>query len=153
MLAQLIREGYDPFDKNYREIPGTDPKQYHTSYDQAFEALFQPFFDQIAASLPGCDLAVMVTRDETYPPTHVSKYCERQTSDVTYNLAHCRDKRFHSGNAMLNKCGNDTREFLFQAYVRDLGDIFVLVSKPVFVGDRHWGAFMLGLQHEALLDV
>ena len=52
---------------------------------------------------------------------------------------------------MLLKCGDDTREFLFQAYVRDVGDIFVLISKPVFVGGRHWGGFMLGLKHEAML--
>lgn len=31
-----------------------------------------------------------------------------------------------------------------------MGDIFVRVSKPVFVGGRRWGGFMLALTHEAL---
>jgi methyl-accepting chemotaxis protein len=82
----------------------------------------------------------------------VSKYCQRPTGDVNYNMAHCRDRRFHNGNPMLHKCGTDTRDYLFQAYVRDIGDIFVLVSKPVFVNGKHWGGFMFGLQHEALLQ-
>jgi methyl-accepting chemotaxis protein len=151
-LLQLMREGHDVFDKRYRPIPGTDPQQYGVSYGEAFERLFRPFYDQIAAEIPGCDLAVMVTRDEIYPPTHVSKYCLPQTGDLAYDLAHSRDRRFHNGNPMLCKCGNDTRDFLFQAYVRDIGDIFVLVSKPVYVQGRHWGGFMFGLQHEALLD-
>jgi methyl-accepting chemotaxis protein len=151
MLTQLTREGHDVFDKRYQAIPGTDPQQYNVSYGRAFEKLFRPFYDELSASIPGCDLAVMVTKDEAYPPTHVSKYCAPQTDDVVYNTAHCRDKRFHNANPMLSKCGSDTREFLFQAYVRDIGDIFVLVSKPVFVDRRHWGGFMMGLQHEALL--
>lgn len=151
-LLQLVKEGYDVFDKNYQPIPGTDPQQYQISYGSAFEELLRPFFDEMAASIPGCDLAVMVTKDEIYPPTHVSKYCQPQTADVAYNMAHSRDKRFHNGNPMLHKCGIDTREFLFQAYVRDIGDIFVLVSRPVFVQGVHWGGFMFGLQHEALLN-
>jgi methyl-accepting chemotaxis protein len=152
MLVQLMGQGHNVFDKNYTPINGTNPQQYHTSYDRAFEQLFQPYFDAIAGGIPGCDLAVMVTMDDAYPPTHVSKYCMAQTGDLTYDMAHSRDKRFHSGNAMLLKCGNDTQQFLFQAYVRDIGDIFVLVSKPVFVDGRHWGGFMLGLKHDALQE-
>lgn len=151
-LAELAAKGLNVFDKNYVAIPGTNPPQYKVSYGAEFERLFRPFYDEVAASIPGCDLAVMVTRDETYPPTHVSKYCQRPTDDVDFNMAHCRDKRFHNGNPMLLKCGTDTRDYLFQAYVRDIGDIFVLVSKPVFVDGKHWGGFMFGLQHEALLQ-
>ncbi len=151
MLGQLVKQGYDVFDKRYQPIAGTNPQQYHTSYDEAFEKIFRPFYDQAAGRIKGCDLAVMVTEGDIYPPTHVSKYCQPQTEDVARNTAHSRDKRFHKGNAMLSKCGNDTGEFLFQAYVRDIGDIFALVSVPVYVNGRHWGGYMLGLEHEVLL--
>ncbi len=150
MLRQLIAEGHDVFDTNYQPIPGTHPQQYHTSYDRAFAQRFQPKFDAWAASIAGCDLAVMTSVRDAYPPTHVSKYCQRPGNDVAWNLANCRDKRFHSGNEMLSNVSNDQREFLFQAYMRDIGDIFVLVSQPVRVDGRHWGGFMLGLKHEAL---
>jgi len=149
-LKQMMADGYDVFDTKYQPIPGTNPQQYHTSYDRAFEKLFRPKFDEWAAAVPGCDLAVMTSVRDVYPPTHVSKYCQRQGSDVAWNTANCRDKRFHSGNEMLSNVSNDTRPFLFQAYMRDIGDIFVLVSQPVMVDGRHWGGFMLGIQHEAL---
>jgi len=152
MLKQLVSEGYDVFDRNYIPIPGTNPPQYHTSYDEAYAKVFRPKFDAWAAAIPGCDLAVMCNVGDIYPPTHVSKYCQPPSGDVAWDTAHCRDKRFHNGNEMLSNVGNDTREFLFQAYMRDIGDIFVLVSQPVYVDGRHWGGFMFGLQHEALRD-
>jgi len=151
-LKQLTEQGCNVFDKQYQPIPGTNPQQYHTTYDMAYEKLFRPLFDAWADSIPGCDLAVMCTQGETYPPTHVSKYCNRPSGDVAWDTAHCRDKRFHNGNQMLSNVANDTRPFLFQAYMRDIGDIFVLVSQPVYVDGRHWGGFMFGLQHDALKD-
>lgn len=151
MLGQLRAQGQDVFDTRYQPIAGTNPTQYRTSYDRAFEALFRPFFDEVVASIPGCDLAVMCTQGDVYPPTHVSKYCRPQGDDVQANTAFSRDRRFHKGNAMLLKAANDTQPFLFQAYVRDVGDIFVLVSKPVRWQGRHWGCFMLALTSDALL--
>ncbi|WP_249383842.1 methyl-accepting chemotaxis protein [Chitinivorax sp. B] len=152
MLDRLANDGHNLFDKQYKVIQGTNPLQYHVSYDTAFEKLFRPYYDQLTTSISGCDLAVMVTADETYPPTHVSKYCETQTHDVSHNTAYSRDKRFHNSNPMLYKCGKDQGDFLFQAYVRDIGDIFALLSVPIFHRGRHWGGFMFSLQHQALLQ-
>jgi methyl-accepting chemotaxis protein len=151
MLDKLAAEGYDLFDRNYQPIPNTNPQQYHTSYDMAYEKLFRPYFDQLAASIPGCDLAVMCTGEEAYPPTHVSKYCQVQTANVSQNMVVSRDKRFHKANRMLHRTSTDKSPFLFQAYVRDVGDIFALVSVPVFHKGRHWGGMMFGLQHEAII--
>ncbi|SMF33202.1 methyl-accepting chemotaxis protein [Pseudogulbenkiania subflava] len=152
MLDQLAAQGLDLFDKAFKPIPGTSPQQYHTCYDKAYEQLFRPYFDRLAASMPGCDLAVICVGDEAYPPTHVSKYCQPQTDDVARNTLVSRDKRFHKGNPMLHRTSTDKSEFLFQAYVRDVGDIFALVSVPIYHQGRHWGGLMFGLQHEALLQ-
>ncbi|WP_024302635.1 methyl-accepting chemotaxis protein [Pseudogulbenkiania sp. MAI-1] len=152
MLDQLAAQGLDLFDKAFQPIPGTNPQQYHTSYDKAYEQLFRPYFDRLASSIPGCDLAVICVGDEAYPPTHVSKYCQPQTDDVARNMLVSRDKRFHKGNPMLHRTSTDKSEFLFQAYVRDVGDIFALVSVPIYHQGRHWGGLMFGLQHEALLQ-
>ena len=152
MLDQLAAQGLDLFDKAFKPIPGTSPQQYHTSYDKAYEQLFRPYFDRLAADMPVCDLAVICVGDEAYPPTHVSKYCQPQTDDVARNTLVSRDKRFHKGNPMLHRTSTDKSEFLFQAYVRDVGDIFALVSVPIYHQGRHWGGLMFGLQHEALLQ-
>lgn len=151
MLDQLASQGLDLFDKRFQPIAGTNPQQYHTSYDKAYEQLFQPYFDQLAKSIPGCDLAVICVGDEAYPPTHVSKYSQPQTDNVQHNMVVSRDKRFHKANPMLHRTSTDQSKFLFQAYVRDVGDIFALVSMPVYHKGKHWGGMMFGLEHEALI--
>jgi len=151
MLDQLAAQGLDLFDKHFQPIPGTNPQQYHTSYDKAYEQLFQPYFDQLAKSIPGCDLAVICVGDEAYPPTHVSKYSQPQTGNVQHNMVVSRDKRFHKANRMLHRTSTDQSKFLFQAYVRDVGDIFALVSMPIYHKGKHWGGMMFGLEHEALV--
>ena len=80
-----------------------------------FEQVFRPYFDQTTASIPGCDLVVLLTGDETYPPTHISKY-KPATDDPAHNLAFARDKRFHRANRMLHRTCTDSGEFLFQPY-------------------------------------
>ncbi len=152
MLSQLATQGYNLFDRNYQIIPDTNPVQYHTTYDVAYEKLFRTYFDQLMNSIAGCDLAVMCTGDEVYPPTHVSKYCQKQKeNDLKFNIAFSRDKRFHKANKMLHRTTVDPKEFLFQAYVRDVGDIFVLISVPIYHQGRHWGGLMFGLEYQSLL--
>ena len=150
-LEALAAAGHNLFDRQYTPIAGTNPQQYHTSYDRAFEQVFRPYFDQTTASIPGCDLVVLLTGDETYPPTHISKYSQPATDDPAHNLAFARDKRFHRANRMLHRTCTDSGEFLFQAYVRDIGDIYALVSVPVHHRGRHWGGLIFSLRHEALL--
>ncbi|HEY9102502.1 methyl-accepting chemotaxis protein [Chitinimonas sp.] len=151
MCAELIAQGLDLFDKRFQPMAGTDPTQYRTSYDQAYAQRFQPFFDQLSKEIPGCDLACICVGDEAYPPTHVSKYCQPQRpGEVAWNTANSRDKRFHKANPMLHRTATDTSPFLFQAYVRDIGDIFGLVSVPIYVKGRHWGGLMFAIEQKAL---
>lgn len=152
MLSELSQQGFNMFDTQYQPIPNTNPTQYHTSYDHAYEKCFRPYFDSVSNSILGCDLVVMCTRGDSYPPTHVSKYCQPQTQDIQHNIAFSRDKRFHRSNPMLERAGLDEGEFLFQAYVRDVGDIFALVSVPIYHQGKHWGGLMFGLNHEVLLN-
>ena len=53
---------------------------------------------------------------------------------------------------MLQRTCTDTGPFLFQAYVRDIGDIYALISVPVYHQGRHWGGLIFSLRHEALLN-
>ncbi|WP_169741293.1 methyl-accepting chemotaxis protein [Andreprevotia chitinilytica] len=151
-LSGLARDGFNLFDHNYQAIAGTNPTQYHTSYDVEYEKRFQQMFDRYSNDVPGCDLTVICHNDHAYPPTHVSKYCKPHGADVKFNTGNGRDKRFHDGNPMLKKCSLDQSPMLFQAYVRDVGDIFSLVSVPVKVEGRHWGGLMMAIDYEKLID-
>jgi len=153
MCAEMSAQGHDLFDRRFQQIAGTDPAQYHTSYDEAFAKRFQPYYDRLASEVKGCDLAVICVGEEAYPPTHVSKYCQPQKpGEKAWNTAHARDKRFHNANRMLHRTSTDTSPFVFQAYVRDVGDIFGLVSVPVYVKGKHWGGLMFAVEEAALTE-
>ncbi len=40
---------------------------------------------------------------------------------------------------------SNTEPFLLQTYPRDTGEILNDLSLPIFIGERHWGAFILGV--------
>lgn len=151
-LAAMSARGVNLFDTNYTPIAGTDPQQYHTSYDSEFQQMLRPLFDQYTSKVSGADLTVMCAADHAYAPTHVSKYCQPHGADVKHNRAYGRDKRFHDGNPMLKKSARDTAPVMMQAYVRDVGDTFGLVSMPVQVNGRHWGGLLMAVDFQHLLE-
>ena len=57
---------------------------------------------------------------------------------------------FHRVNACCTAPAPDSGEFLFQAYVRDIGIFYAAVSVPVHHRGCHWG-LIFSLRHEALL--
>jgi len=156
--AKLIAEAFEAavarneiaveqlFDTNYREIPGTDPKQYMTDYVALTDRLLPPIQDPVRAIDPRVAFCVAWARDG-YLPTHNPEYSQPQGTDPVWNAAHCRNRRRFDDRAV-RKVAANTKSFLLQTYRRDMGGgTFVLMkdlSAPIFVGGRHWGAFRMG---------
>jgi methyl-accepting chemotaxis protein len=140
-LAQL-------FDENYREIPGTDPKQYLTDYVELTDRLLPPIQDPLQSADPRIAFCVAWAKGG-YLPTHNPNYRRPQGKDPVWNAANCRNRRLFNDRAV-QKVGANTRPFLLQTYRRDMGGgNFVLMkdlSSPIFVRGRHWGAFRMGFR-------
>jgi methyl-accepting chemotaxis protein len=133
-------------DENYREIPGTDPKQYLTDYVALTDRILPPIQDPIQKSDPRIAFCVAWARSG-YLPTHNPNYSLPQGPDPVWNNAHCRNRRiFNDRN--VTKIAQNTKPFLLQTYRRDMGGgNFVLMkdlSSPIYVRGRHWGAFRVG---------
>jgi methyl-accepting chemotaxis protein len=133
-------------DENYREIPGTDPKQYMSEYVSFTDRVLPPIQDPIQKSDPRIAFCVAWARSG-YLPTHNPNYSLPQGSDPVWNNAHCRNRRlFNDRN--VQKIAVNTKPFLLQTYRRDMGGgNFVLMkdlSSPIFIRGRHWGAFRMG---------
>ena len=133
-------------DENYREIPGTNPKQYLTDYVALTDRVLPPIQDPIQKSDPRIVFCVAWARSG-YLPTHNPNYSQRQGPDPVWNNANCRNRRlFNDRN--VTKIAQNTKPFLLQTYRRDMGGgNFVLMkdlSSPIFVRGRHWGAFRIG---------
>jgi len=135
-------------DENYREIPGTNPKQYLTDYITFTDRILPPIQDPIQKSDPRIAFCVAWARSG-YLPTHNPNYSLPQGPDPVWNNANCRNRRMFK-DRNVTKIAQNTKPFLLQTYRRDMGGgNFVLMkdlSSPIFVRGRHWGAFRVGFR-------
>jgi methyl-accepting chemotaxis protein len=135
-------------DENYREVSGTNPKQYLTEYVDFTDRILPPIQDPIQKSDPRIVFSVAWAKGG-YLPTHNPNYRLPQGSDPVWNNANCRNRRLFDDRAVKKVAGN-TRPFLLQTYRRDMGGgKFVLMkdlSSPIYVRGRHWGAFRMGFR-------
>jgi methyl-accepting chemotaxis protein len=135
-------------DENYREIPGTNPKQYLTDYVDFTDRMLPPIQDPVQKSDPRIVFCVAWAKGG-YLPTHNPNYRLPQGPDPVWNNANCRNRRLFNDRAV-KKVAANTKPFLLQTYRRDMGGgNFVLmkdVSSPIFIRGRHWGAFRMGFR-------
>jgi methyl-accepting chemotaxis protein len=135
-------------DEKYREIPGTNPKQYLTDYVAYTDRVLPPIQDPIQKIDPRIVFCVAWARGG-YLPTHNPNYRRPQGPDPVWNNANCRNKRLFNDRAV-KKVAANTKPFLLQTYRRDMGGgNFVLMkdlSSPIRIRGRHWGAFRMGFR-------
>jgi methyl-accepting chemotaxis protein len=79
-------------DENYREIPGTNPKQYLTNFVEFTDRILPPIQDPIQKSDPRIVFCVAWARGG-YLPTHNPNYRLPQGGDPVWNNANCRNRR------------------------------------------------------------
>jgi len=135
-------------DENYREISGTDPKQFLTDYVEFTDRVLPPIQDPIQKIDPRIVFCVAWAKGG-YLPTHNPNYRLPQGKDPVWNNANCRNRRLFNDRAV-KKVAANTKPFLLQTYRRDMGGgNFVLMkdlSSPIRVRGRHWGAFRMGFR-------
>ncbi|WP_409190691.1 methyl-accepting chemotaxis protein [Bradyrhizobium sp. RDM4] len=133
-------------DESYREIAGTDPKQYLTNYVAFTDRVLPAIQDPIQKSDPRIVFCVAWAR-HGYLPTHNPNYRLPQGKDPVWNNANCRNRRLFTDRAV-KKVAANTKPFLLQTYRREMGGgQFVLMkdlSSPIVVHGKHWGAFRMG---------
>jgi methyl-accepting chemotaxis protein len=136
----------DLFDRNYREIAGTNPKQFSTRYLDFADRVLTPIQESVIEADPS--LAFCACVDENgYLPTHNLKFSQGQRpGEVEWNTANSRNRRIFNDRTGLG-AGRNTQPFLVQTYRRDMGGgTFIImkdISAPIFVNGRHWGGVRL----------
>ena len=135
-------------DENYREIPGTNPKQYLTDYVALTDRILPTIQDPLQKIDPRVVFCVAWAKGG-YLPTHNPNYRQPQGPDPVWNNANCRNRRLFNDRAV-KKVADNSKPFLLQTYRRDMGGgNFVLMkdlSSPIYVRGKHWGAFRMGFR-------
>ncbi len=131
----------DLFSENYREIPGSNPKQYLLPYtlftDKMLPALQEPLLesDNRIQFCAACDR-------NGYIPTNNLQVSKPQGPDPVCNAANCRNRRILDDPVSL-AAGRSQEPMALSIYRRDMGGgRFVLlkhISCAITVKGRHWG--------------
>ena len=132
-------------DENYREIPGTDPKQYMTDYVAFTDRVLPAIQDPIQKSDSRIVFCVAWAKGG-YLPTHNPNYRLPQGKDPVWNNANCRNRRLFNDRAV-KKVAANRKLFLLQTYRRDMGGgnfaMMKDLSMPILIRGRHWGGLRL----------
>ena len=120
-------------DENYREIPGTNPKQYLTDYVAFTDRILPPIQDPIQKiRSPNRVLRRLGQGRLSSDPQ--SELSPAAGPDPVWNNANCRNRRLFNDRAV-KKVAANTKPFLLQTYRRDMGGgNFVLMkdlSSPI----------------------
>ena len=86
-------------DEKYREIPGTNPKQYLTDYVAFTDRILPPIQDPIQKTDPRIVFCVAWAKGG-YLPTHNPNYRLPQGPDPVWNNANCRNRRLFNDRAV-----------------------------------------------------
>ncbi|MDW3205966.1 MAG: methyl-accepting chemotaxis protein [Alphaproteobacteria bacterium] len=137
----------DLFDRNYREVAGSNPLQHVTAYN-AFTDKVLPEFQEPVLNFDERVAFCAAVDENGYLPTHNNKYSKPQKpDDPVWNAANCRNRRIFSDRTG-RAAGANKQDFLVQSYLRDMGGgTFVLMKDltvPIKVRGRQWGNLRLG---------
>ena len=129
------------FDREYREIPGSNPKRYSNSLVDWANHHWRPIFDSIAASDPQI-MAAACTDMSGFLPTHLTQYSREPIGDVVHDTGFCRNGRIIF-DPIDQKAKRSTAPFMMAVY-RQEGDgqsykVVRNVYLPLFLAGRRWG--------------
>jgi methyl-accepting chemotaxis protein len=142
-IEKMRQDGSNVFDTSYRQIANTNPQKFETSYTSHFQKTMQPLFDRLKESMAGAIYTVTVDRNG-YLPAHHSAFSQKMTGNPEHDLIHSRHMRIFRNNKTEKRRCSHTQPMLLQTYMRDTGEVLNDLSLPIFVGGKHWGAFIIG---------
>lgn len=144
--TEEITEG-ELFDRDYQEIPNTNPQKYSTLFDTYTDKVLPAIQEPIIDENPDVLLAGAVDNNG-YFPTHNKRYSKTLTGDYETDLANNRTKRIFDDRTGL-RCGQNQEPYLLQTYRRDTGEFLHDLSAPIYVNGKHWGGFRIAYTAEA----
>ncbi len=150
IFDELVKQGVNVFDRDYREVPNTTPKKYTVTYIAPLRERTQDLIDQWRKEVPGTAYCVFADA-KGYLAVHHREMSQPMTGDPDKDLRFSRQERFYASTETELRRLQSEREFLLQTYLRDNGDVLVDFSMPIFVGEKYWGALAWGLLPSAFL--
>ncbi|MEF3245010.1 MAG: hypothetical protein K6343_03380 [Caldisericaceae bacterium] len=132
------------WDRNYVEIPNTNPKKYRTKFTDFAKNYIQSVEDSILEENKQLLYATLLD-DNSYLPAHNSIYDKPLTGDYKVDLKNSRSMRIYNDYVAM-KIAKNTEPILLLPYPSDIGTLMYDLSSPVYVNNKHWGVFRVGFK-------
>ncbi|HEY0164243.1 MAG TPA: methyl-accepting chemotaxis protein [Sphingomicrobium sp.] len=139
----------DVFDRDYQEVPGSNPVQYDTRFCAFADHYVRPVLD-VTETSDGRIIGSAIGDMNGYLPTHLSNRSKTPGPDPVWNDEHCRNRRVMIDDVTRNALLSD-RPAMLATYRMELGDKFIPVKNvfvPLFVKGRRWGNFELAYRDD-----
>ena len=139
----------DVFDRDYKEVEGSNPSQYDTRFCAFADKYVRPVLDRTKAT-DGRIIGSAIGDMNGYLPTHLTERSHPQGPDPVWNDEHCRNRRVLIDDTTRNALLSD-RPATLATYRMELGDKYIPVKNvfvPLFVTGRRWGNFELAYRDD-----
>jgi len=80
------------FDTNYKRIPGSAPERFTTGLTSFAERVWKPFINGATNSVAE-SVATVCADMNGFMPTHIDRFSQRPTGDLTHDTRFCRNGR------------------------------------------------------------
>ena len=152
-IERAIDEGEasleDVFDRDYRQIEGSNPVQYDTRFCDTADKCVQPILDRAKATDDRI-IGSAIGDANGYLPTHLSERSQPPGPDPVWNDEHCRNRRIMIDDVTRNALLSN-RPATLATYRMELGDKYIPVKNvfvPLFIKGRRWGNFELAYRDD-----
>ncbi len=148
IMSNALKEGKiseeELWDRNYVELPNTNPKKYRTKFTDFIKSHIQPVEDSILLENKQLTYAAL-SDDNGYIGVPNSEYDKPLTGDHKTDLIYSLSMRIFDDYVGISVAKN-TDPILLLPYFKVTGSFIYLVSSPVYVNNKHWGALAIGFK-------
>jgi methyl-accepting chemotaxis protein len=154
MVAQVFAQAVDAgqvsmadlFDEEYREVPGSNPKQFVTRGMAFYDRILPDIINPGLALGPNVAFSIAVDRN-AWVPAHNPQFSKPQGMDPEWNATNCRNRVMFRIPQLLKAMASEA-PLTMQTFRRELGHgrvvMMKLVASPIFVASRKWGHMGIG---------
>ncbi len=134
------------FDRQYSEIPGSNPTRYDNKFNAFADAKIQPILDKYRQM--DAIISCGASNIDGYLPTHVSERSCEPNGDPAHDDKYCRNRRIILDDMTKRGIAQKDRPFSVSVYrfVRTADDKSTAgkqVFVPLYFGGEYWGNFEL----------
>ncbi|MFC4259977.1 methyl-accepting chemotaxis protein [Marinobacter lacisalsi] len=150
IMEDLRKEGYNLFDFNYKEIPGTGGQKFDTSWADALGKRIQPTLDEW--DLGGKDgiIYTLPTDNNGYLAIARSASAQPMTGDPRVDAARSVHKRMTVSGQELENLRKCTYLSMGTFVLPGTTNVVLVIYVPLYVDGKKWGVMTSGIVPKAV---